>query len=350
MVSVANKKPLAMSEKKGRLDDDAINEEHKAEPAANALWMFMFRFVLASGLLEHDTRRQEERRAKFSAASSASPSSSSSSLSSASSSAEDKGKRKKPHDEDSEAVPVPAPWADFLIEAKLHDPRLTLYVAAFAGPRWVAENPYETEIVRRTEALVGWEKSIAAMKEISQGFEDLKQNPGEPLQRFDEMLSKHQLPSAMGQIRDYVRTTLRGFSKTRPRFNIWKFAADARHVEANHRWVSDWDWEISLRRHRASNALLHEDPWRDARFLDVDGECVAGDRFLIERFWLWDAKLRFADELRALNQTRASKQMHEHGFSAILARRNTKTPSTATHTGESPLVIVEDTETEDADA
>lgn len=309
----------------------------------------MFRFVLASGLLEYDTRRQEEiRQARVAQTSSSSLEDEEEE--------EGKGKRKKPHlsdtdTDDDDKDTVPSPWANFLAGERLYDPRLTLHISEFAGPKWVAKNPYEVEIVRKTAALVGWEKQIAAMKEVSQGFEDFERTPGEPLRRFDAVLEKHSLPSVMGQVRDYVRTTLRSFSKIRPRFNIWKFATDSggRGVKVNRRWVSDWDWELTQRRQRASNALLHEDPWQDERNLDVDGECVASSEFLVERFWLWDAKLRFADELRALNQTQASKQMRENGFSAITARKKTTlAPAAVIHTGES-LMIIDDTETENED-
>lgn len=328
--------------KKERLEEEeegAPQPAKEAEPAADALWMFMFRFVLASGLLQHEEDRQAARNESFASSSS-------------SSSSEDKGKRKKPTaDESDKDKASSTTWASFLIEARLHDPRLTLHIAEFAGPKWVAENPYETAIIRKTEALYEWEKHVAAMREVKQGFEDLKQSPGEPLQRFEAVLSKHQLPSAMRELGNVVKTVLHSFSRQRPRFNIWKHASETREVEVHRRWISDWDWELRGRRRAASNALLHVDPWRDVRSpADVEGTCIASDEFLVERFQLWDAKFRFEDELRALNQARALKQVQEHGFTQT---KKKKTPAAALasphNVATGSLVIISDTETETED-
>lgn len=321
--------------KKERLEEEeegAPVSAKEAKPAADALWMFMFRFVLASGLLQHEENRQAARSESFASSSS-------------SAEEENKGKRKKPTDDGSDDDKSSS-WANFLIEARLHDPRLTLHIAEFAGPKWVTENPYETAIIRKTEALREWEKHVAAMKEVKQGLEDLKKNPGEPLQRLETLLDKHRLPSAMREVEDHIKTIVRAFGRNRPRFNIWKYATETRELNCDSRWIPLWDHGLRIRRKAASDALLHVDPWRDVREpAFVEGTCVANRTFLVERFWLWDAKFRFEDELRALNQARASKEVKEHGFARP---KKTKPPASVVYSSDS-LVVVSDTETETED-
>ncbi len=322
------------SSKKERLEEKEEGTPvlaKKAEPAADVLWMFMFRFVLASGLLQHEENRQAARNESFASSSSAE---------------EEKGKRKKPTAGDDSDDDKSSSWAHFLIETRLHDPRLTLHIAEFAGPKWVTENPYETAIIHKTEALREWEKHVAAMKEVKQGFDDLKKNPGEPLQRLETLLDKHRLPSAMREVADHIKTIVCTFGRDRPRFNIWKFAIETRKVNCDRRWTPSWDYGLRVRRQAASDALLRIDPWRDVReTADVEGIRVANEDFLVERFWLWDAKFRFEDELRALNQARASKEVKEYGF----ARPKKANPPTSVVYSSDSLVVVSETETETED-
>lgn len=301
-----------MSAKRGLGESSGDEVEIKAkepEPAANALWMFMFRFVLGSGLAEFDARFQDR-------------------------------KKQKPAQGEEKA------WSHFLIEAKLHDPRLTMHIAAFADPRWTVPNQFEDIIVEKMEQLRDWEQThlIAAPKGI-RAMERFKQNPGETFLQLDEALGdQHQL---MLLVEDQVRMAVRRCNNKRPRFNIWDWAIETLDVLVTDspRWNPMFSGPDVVK--SMSRGMLHADPWLDDRkvpgILRHGEPLLANEKFLVCRFQLWDAKLRFADELKKLSASAAKKQLEEHGMWSASATAKTR----AKKTSHKPKVIVIDESSEE---
>lgn len=298
-------------------EEESIKEP---EPAGNTLSMFMLRFVLGSGLLEYDTWFQERH----------------------------KQSRRKPEGEEK---PVGA-WSHFLIEHKLHDPRLMLHIAAFGGLEWDEVNPYEKAIESNLWELRHWEeKYLPRTIKLTKAFKSFKENPGQPLLQLDEVLceglaDKNQL---MQIIEHRFQSALRGCSQRRPKFNIWDHAIEhlgVRLPEEPHRWSYT---EASRINETMSRAMLHADPWLDERRIPgrVTKPDEADEKFLVHRFQLWDAKLRFAEELKKLTPTAAKKQLKEHDLLRPSSRKKTQTTKI---NDDADVVVIEESSDSDTES
>ncbi len=255
------------------------------EPVGNTLPMFMLRFVLGSGLLEYDTWFQERH----------------------------KQSRAKPEGGEK---PVGA-WSHFLIGDKLHDPRLTLHIAAFGGLEWDKVNKYESQIELSICTLRWWERwNLPRMPEMVKAFRRFKESPGETFLQLEKALGKgvtDQNPT-MKFIEDRIQSSLRHCSQSRPKFNIWDCAIDHHQVRLPPEHYRRFDYEANQVNTTVSRSMLHENPWLDVR--KIPGRVLetreADEEFLVNRFQLWDAKLRFAEELKELTPTAAKKQLEAH--------------------------------------
>lgn len=303
-------------------EEEAVKEP---EPAGNVLSMFMLRFVLGSGLLEYDTWFQERH----------------------------KQSRAKPEGGEK---PVGA-WSHFLIGDKLHDPRLTLHIAAFGGLEWDKVNPYERAIEFSLWELRLWEqKYLPRTIKLVKAFKAFKENPGQPFLQLDETLceglvDKNQL---MQVIEHRVQSTWRSCSQRRPKFNIWDHAIEhlsVRLPESPHRWNYI---ENSRVNESMSRTMLHADPWLDDRWIPgrVTKPDEADQKFLVHRFQLWDAKLRFAEELKKLTPTAARKQLEEHGLLRPSSRKKTQTKKINDDAAAADVVVevVESSDSEDTES